>query len=86
MRRLTSRLRDADRKWIEFGAQDTTGGWRPDSSTRRAVGVSTPDGIRIALPLSQEELAGWTGLREAVAKAFATLRSAAGSAHHAGCR
>ena len=33
-------------------------------------------GLRIGLPLSQEELAGWTGSsREAVSKALQTLRN-----------
>lgn len=41
------------------------------------TGVDDPDGggVRIAIPLSQEELAAWTGAsREAVAKSLHTLR------------
>lgn len=77
MRLLSGRLRDADRKRVEFGAHDT--------ATRVAVrlcelvdrfGEPTEDGLRIALPLSQDELAGWTGAsREAVSKALGALRA-----------
>ncbi len=77
MRELTRRLRDADRKRIEFGAFDTTG-----RVAARLVeladrfGVQTEEGLRINLPLSQDELAGWTGSsREAVGKALRTLRT-----------
>jgi CRP-like cAMP-binding protein len=76
MRELTRRLRDADRKRIEFGAFDTTG-----RVAARLVeladrfGHQTEEGLRIDLPLSQDELAGWTGSsREAVTKALRTLR------------
>ncbi len=74
---LTSRLRDADRKRVEFSAFDSVG-----RVARRLVemaerfGERDDSGIRIALSLSQEELAGWTGSsREAVSKALQTLRS-----------
>jgi CRP/FNR family transcriptional regulator, cyclic AMP receptor protein len=70
------KLRDADRKRIEFGAYDTTG-----RVARRLVemaerfGEETGDGVRITLPLSQQELAGWTGAsREAVSKSLHQLR------------
>ena len=76
MRLLTGRLRDADRKRIEFGAHSTT--------VRVAIrlvelavrfGERTPDGVRVTVPLSQDELAGWTGAsREAVSKALGLLR------------
>lgn len=76
MRELTRRLRDADRKRIEFGAFDTTG-----RVAARLVelagrfGEPTDEGIRINLALSQDELAGWTGAsREAVTKALRVLR------------
>jgi CRP/FNR family transcriptional regulator, cyclic AMP receptor protein len=79
MRMLSERLRDADRKRIEFGAQDTTGrvAARLVELAER-FGESTPDGaIRISLPLSQDELAGWVGSsREAVSKALGVLRNA----------
>jgi CRP-like cAMP-binding protein len=76
MRQLSLRLRDADRKRIEFGAYDTTGrvAARLVELAER-FGAETPDGLRIGLPLSQDELAGWTGAsREAVTKALRTLR------------
>jgi CRP-like cAMP-binding protein len=74
---LSRRLRDADRKRIEFGAYDTIG-----RVCRRLVemaerfGEESSRGVRISLPLSQQELAGWTGSsREAVSKALHQLRS-----------
>jgi CRP/FNR family cyclic AMP-dependent transcriptional regulator len=76
MRELTRRLRDADRKRIEFGAYDTTGrvAARLVELAER-FGERTEEGLRISLPLSQDELAGWTGSsREAVTKALRTLR------------
>jgi CRP/FNR family transcriptional regulator, cyclic AMP receptor protein len=76
MRQLTVRLRDADRKRIEFGAFDTTGrvAARLVELAER-FGTPTPEGLRIGLPLSQDELAGWTGSsREAVTKALRVLR------------
>ena len=39
-------------------------------------GQPTEDGLKIALPFSQDELAGWTGAsREAVSKALGALRA-----------
>ncbi|MEV0150806.1 MULTISPECIES: Crp/Fnr family transcriptional regulator [unclassified Nonomuraea] len=76
MRLVTGRLRDADRKRVEYGAFDTTG----RVATRLLeladrYGEKTDGGVRVALPLSQDELAGWTGAsREAVSKALRTLR------------
>jgi CRP-like cAMP-binding protein len=74
---MSGKLRDADRKRVEFGAYDTTG-----RVARRLVemaerfGETTGDGVRITLPLSQQELAGWTGAsREAVSKSLHQLRS-----------
>lgn len=78
MRTLVGKLRDADRKRIEFGAHDTTGrvAARLVEMAER-FGQPNADGIRIALPFSQDELAGWIGAsREAVSKALGTLRSA----------
>ena len=77
MQALSRKLRDADRKRIEFGAHDTVG-----RVCHRLVelaerfGERTGDAFRITLPLSQQELAGWTGAsREAVSKALYQLRS-----------
>lgn len=78
MRVLAERLRDADRKRIEFGAQDSTGrvAARLVELAER-FGAPVTGGIQIALPLSQDELAGWVGAsREAVSKALGVLRAA----------
>lgn len=78
MRLLADRLRDADRKRIEFGAQDTKGrvAARLVELAER-FGAPVAGGIQIALPLSQDELAGWVGSsREAVSKALGSLRAA----------
>ena len=73
---LTRRLRDADRKRLEFGAYDTVG--RVASrlvELSQRFGQPTEQGVRIALPLTQEELAGWVGSsREAVSKALRWMR------------
>lgn len=74
---VIQRLRDADRKRIEFAAHDSVGrvALRLVELARR-FGESTDSGVKIDLPLSQEELAGWTGSsREAVSKALQHLRS-----------
>lgn len=78
LRMLCSRLRDADRKRLEFGVYDTVG-----RVARRLVEMAgrfgeeegAGGGVRITLTLSQEELAGWVGAsREAVVKALRHLR------------
>jgi CRP/FNR family transcriptional regulator, cyclic AMP receptor protein len=76
MKMLCERWRDADRKRVEFGMLDTT-----DRVAQRLVeladryGVVERDAIRISVPLTQEELAGWVGSsREAVSKALRLLR------------
>jgi len=77
LRLLVHRLRDADRKRIEFAALDT-----PGRVAARIVelaerfGQQQPDGsVVVALTLSQEELATWIGSsREATVKALAQLR------------
>lgn len=76
LRMTIRRLRDADRKRVEFGAFDTAG-----RVARRLVelvdryGVEGEDGVSINLALSQETLAGWTASsREAVSKALRELR------------
>ena len=76
IRILTERLRDADLKRGEFGSLDAV-----TRVARRLVemaerfGSESPAGVRIDLPLSQEEIAGWTGSsRESVAKALQALR------------
>ncbi len=77
MRLLSGRLRDADDKRVGFAAQDTLG-----RVAARLVelgeryGSEQGDGVRIDLPITQEDLASWTGTsREGVSRALQTLRS-----------
>jgi CRP/FNR family transcriptional regulator, cyclic AMP receptor protein len=76
-RLVVGRLRDADRKRVEFGSHDTTG-----RVAARLVELAERFGqhadgeVKIAMPLSQDELASWTGSsREAVSKSLSALRS-----------
>jgi CRP/FNR family transcriptional regulator, cyclic AMP receptor protein len=76
-RLVVGRLRDSDRKRVEFGAHDTTGrvAARLVELAER-FGQTAGDQVKIAMPLSQDELASWTGSsREAVSKALSALRS-----------
>ncbi len=76
---VSRRLRDADSKRAEFAAFDTVGrvASRLLELAERFGENAGGNGILITLPLTQEELAGWTGSsREAVSKALSTLRSA----------
>lgn len=73
---LSRRLRDAERKRVEFGAFDT-----PGRVARRILelveryGQADGRGVRISLTLTQDELAGWTGAsRESVSKALRHFR------------
>ncbi|MBU2665165.1 Crp/Fnr family transcriptional regulator [Actinoplanes bogorensis] len=73
---IVSRLRDADRKRVEFGTYDTLGriALRLAELAER-FGASQDDAVRITLPLTQDELAAWTGSsRESVTKALRVLR------------
>jgi len=76
LRSMIRRFRDSDRKLIEFGASHTLG--RVAARLVEMVerfGTVTRDGHVIDLPITQDELAGWTGAsREAVAKALQSLR------------
>jgi len=76
LRLLSGRLRDADRKRIEFGSHDTLGRVaRRLMELAERFGEPVTRGVRISIPLSQQELAGWAGSsREAVAKALRTMR------------
>jgi len=74
--KLIGRLREADRKRVEFGVTDTIGrvAARLVELAER-YGKQTPKGIRIDLPITQEELASWVGSsREGVNKALNTLK------------
>lgn len=77
LRVLATRLRDADRKRLEFAALDTLGrvAWRLQELSER-FGEDTTQGIEVELPLSQEQLASWCGAsREATVKALSALRN-----------
>jgi CRP/FNR family cyclic AMP-dependent transcriptional regulator len=76
LKTVVARLRDADRKRVEFGAYDAVGrvALRLVELAER-FGAKADDRIRINLPFTQGELAGWIGAsREAVAKALRSLR------------
>lgn len=75
---LSSRLRESDRRLTEFASADTLGrvcGRLTELCA--AQGDHQPDGpVRITLPITQEELAGWTGSSlESTAKALRQLRA-----------
>jgi CRP-like cAMP-binding protein len=75
LRSIVGRLRDADRKRAEFTALDVVGrvAHRLVELAER-YGEPAEGGIRISLPISQRELAGWVGSsREAVNKALQQL-------------
>lgn len=76
LRLLAGRLRAADRLQLEFGSTDTPGRLaRRLAELADTHGVPVEDGIRIELPIRQEELAAWIGAsRESVAKALRALR------------
>jgi CRP-like cAMP-binding protein len=74
---VCGRLRESDRRRVEFVAMDSVGrvaGRLVELAEQ--FGVPAPDGrIRIDVPITQDDLAGWTGSsREAVSKALRTLR------------
>lgn len=73
---VVRRLRDADRKRVEYSSHDVLGRVaRRLLELAEEYGVPEGDGVRITLPLSQDELAGYTSSsREAVAKALRSLR------------
>ena len=77
LRMIAGRLRYADAQQTQFATHDVVG-----RVAQRLVelgerfGTADDGRIEIALPLSQEELAAWTGSsREAVSKALQLLRS-----------
>jgi CRP-like cAMP-binding protein len=77
IRVLAARLRDGDRKRLEFASRGTLGrvAWRLLELSDR-FGEPADDGVSVALPLSQEQLASWCGAsREATVKALRSLRS-----------
>jgi CRP/FNR family cyclic AMP-dependent transcriptional regulator len=76
LRSVVRRFRDADRRRVEFAASQTLGRVAARLlELADAHGEAEGDAVAITLPITQEELAGWTGSsREAVAKALASLR------------
>ena len=77
IRILASRLREADRRRLEFSSLDTLGrvAWRLVELGER-FGRETPQGIAVDLPISQDQLASWCAAsREATVKALASLRA-----------
>jgi len=77
LRSIVGRLRDADRKRAEFTALDVVGrvAHRLVELAER-YGEASGDVVRISLPISQRELAGWVGAsREAVNKALQQLQA-----------
>jgi len=73
---LATRLRASDETIFQFVAHDTVGRLAGRLvELARTHGVEEDGEIRIDLPLSQEELAGWVGAsRESVARALQVLR------------
>jgi CRP-like cAMP-binding protein len=75
---LVERLRESDRGRVELAAHDALGRvalrlLELSDNYGRAEGSGT--GVRIQVPISQDELADWTGMsRQAVARALSTLR------------
>ena len=73
---LAGRLRDADRRRVEFAAKETMG--RVASrivELSERFGAAAEGDIRIEFPLTQEELAGWTACsRDSVVKALQSMR------------
>ena len=77
LRTLSHRLREADISRVELSVQDTVArvAGRIGELAER-FGNQTDGGVEIDLPMSQEELAGWTGCsRDSVVKALQTMRS-----------
>jgi CRP/FNR family cyclic AMP-dependent transcriptional regulator len=73
---LAGRLRDADRRRVEFASKETMG--RVASrivELSERFGDAAEGDIRIEFPLTQEELAGWTACsRDSVVKALQSMR------------
>jgi CRP/FNR family transcriptional regulator, cyclic AMP receptor protein len=77
LRVVITRLREADRQLFEFAAYHTLGRVaRRLLELAERFGEPCDGGVRIALGISQEELAGWAGAsREATSKALHDLRA-----------
>jgi CRP/FNR family transcriptional regulator, cyclic AMP receptor protein len=77
LRMVSERLRDSDRRQVEFGVLDTVERVvRQLVDLARTSGELQPASGGILIRISQQELAAWTGSsREAVNKALAALRA-----------
>ena|SRR5436190_10653995 len=76
LRTLSHRLREADLERVELSVQDTVArvAKRINELAER-FGKESAGNVEIDLPISQEELAGWTGCsRDSVVKALQTMR------------
>jgi len=73
---LARRLRESDRQRLEYTVLDTLARVaRRLLDLAERFGEQTPEGVKVELPLSQEELASWCGSsRESTVKALRTLR------------
>ena len=73
---VLTRLRDADRKRVEFSAYDTVARVaRRLFELAERFGVEADGGVEIQLPMTQDELAAWTGAsRVGVSQALKALR------------
>jgi len=75
---LSTRLRDSDRRLAEFAAADTLGrvAARLVELCDQHGDASVPGSVRITLPITQEDLAGWTSSSlESTAKALRQMRT-----------
>ena len=73
---MATLLADADRQRVDFATRDVTAriAGRLAELTETS-GEAEEGGVRITLPMSQEELAAWSGAsREAVARSLHLLR------------
>jgi CRP/FNR family cyclic AMP-dependent transcriptional regulator len=73
---VSGRFREATVKRLQFAASDTLGRLASRIlELAERYGEDTDDGIAVAMPLSQDELASWTGSsRAGVAQGLQTLR------------
>jgi CRP/FNR family cyclic AMP-dependent transcriptional regulator len=76
LRTLSHRLREADLMRVELSVQDTVARVAARiTELAERFGNETGGNVVIELPISQEELAGWTGCsRDSVVKALQTMR------------
>ncbi len=73
---MSARFREATVKRVQFATSDTLGRLASRLlELAELYGEQTADGLAVEMPISQEELAGWTGAsRAGVAQALQTMR------------